>query len=77
MVVGASVVSVSVSAVVVAAAVVVVVVEVVEAIPSEDGLVRSVKLQLATTQLDAKGRRLTDLTFLNRPVHNLILLLEV
>ena len=36
---------------------------VVEAVPSKDGLVRSVKLQLATTQLDARGRRLNDLTF--------------
>ena len=49
---------------------------VVEAIPSTDGLVRSVKLQLATTQLDSKGKRLIDLTFLDRPVHKLILLIE-
>ena len=49
---------------------------VVEAIPSTDGLVRSVKLQLATTQLDSKGKRLIDLTFLDRPIHKLILLIE-
>ena len=39
-------------------------------------LVRWVNLQFATTQLNSNGKRLTDLTFLNRPVHKLILLLE-
>ena len=49
---------------------------VVELFPSSDGLVRSVKLQLATAQLDSNGKRLCDLTYLTRPVHKLILLLE-
>ena len=47
-----------------------------ELFPSSDGLVRSVKLQLATAQLDSNGKRLCDLTYLARPVHKLILLLE-
>ena len=49
---------------------------VVEVLTSNDGLVRSAKLQLATTQLDAKGKRLSDLTYFTRPIHKLILLLE-
>ena len=49
---------------------------VVECFTSNDNLVRSVKLQLATTQLDKKGKRLSDLTYLTRPIHKLILLIE-
>ena len=49
---------------------------VVECFTSKDNLVRSVKLQVATSQLDNKGKRLTDVTYLIRPIHKLILLLE-
>ena len=49
---------------------------VVEVMASNDGLVRSAKLQLATTQLDAKGKRLSDLSYFTRPIHKLILSLE-
>ena len=49
---------------------------VVEVMTSNDGLVRSAKLQLATTQLDAKGKRLCGLSYFTRPIHKLILLLE-
>ena len=49
---------------------------VVECFTSKDNLVRSVKLQLATSQLDGKGKRLSDLTYLTRPIHKLILLIE-
>ena len=49
---------------------------VVECFTSNDNLVRSVKLQLATSQLDGKGKRLSDLAYLTRPIHKLILLIE-
>ena len=49
---------------------------VVECFISKDNLVRSVKLQLATSQLDNQGKRLTDVTYLTRPIHKLILLME-
>ena len=49
---------------------------VVETFTSSDNLVRSVRLQVATANLDKNGRRQTDIQFLNRPVHKLILLLE-
>ena len=49
---------------------------VVECFTSKDNLVRSVKLQVATSQLDNKGKRLSDVTYLTRPIHKLILLIE-
>ena len=49
---------------------------VVETFTSSDNLVRSVRLQVATANLDKNGRRQSDIQFLNRPVHKLILLLE-
>ena len=49
---------------------------VVEVFVSKDNLVRSVRLQIATANFDKKGRRQSDIQFLNRPVHKLILLLE-
>ena len=44
--------------------------------PSDDGLVRSVKLQLSTSRLDRHGKRMCHLTYFDRPVHKLVLLLE-
>ena len=49
---------------------------VIELYPSDDGLVRSVKLQLSTSRLDRHGKRMCDLTYFDRPVHKLVLLLE-
>ena len=49
---------------------------VVECFTSKDNLVRCVKLHVATSQLDNKGKRLSDATYLTRPVHKLILLIE-
>ena len=49
---------------------------VVECYTSKDNLVRSVKLQLATSQLNKDGKRISGLTYLTRPVHKLIMLVE-
>ena len=45
---------------------------VVETFTSSDNLVRSVRLQIATADLDKNGRRQSDIQFLNRPVLKLI-----
>ena len=50
--------------------------KVVEVFPSEDGLVRKVKLLMATAELDKKGKPLYKRTVLERPVHKLIVLLS-
>ena len=47
-----------------------------EAFISSDNLVRSVKLRLASSELDQHGLRMSEPTFLVRPIHKLILLLE-
>ena len=49
---------------------------VVETYEGDDGLVRKVKLMLADSNLNSKGKRNDSHTFLERPVHKLILLLE-
>ena len=49
---------------------------VVEVFTSDDGLVRSVKIQLASNELDQKGTRMAEPTILKRPVHKLIMLIE-
>ena len=49
---------------------------VVEASVDEDGLVRKVKLAIATPSLDDKGKRYESLSQLERPIHKLILLCE-
>ena len=49
---------------------------VVEVFTSDDGLVRSVKIQLASKELDHKGTRMAEPTILKRPVHKLIMLIE-
>ena len=51
--------------------------KVVEVLPSRDDLVRSVKIQLATSNLDKKGKRLSDPSIFTRPIHKLIPLIEV
>ena len=43
---------------------------------SEDGLVRKVKIAMAVSDLDNKGRRKGELSYLERPVHKLVLLQE-
>jgi hypothetical protein len=48
---------------------------VVETFRSEDGLVRKVKLLMSTAELDKHGRPLQKRTFLDRPVHKLVVLL--
>ena len=49
---------------------------VIETFPSKDGLVRKVKLLMATTQLDGQGRPLHQRSYLERPIHKLIVLLR-
>ena len=49
---------------------------VVEVFVSRDNLVRSVRLQMGTSNLDSKGKRMSEPCFLTRPVHKLVLLLE-
>ena len=46
---------------------------VVECFTSNDGLVRSVKIQLASNELDRHGKRMSEPTFRTRPIHKLIL----
>ena len=43
---------------------------------SEDGLVRKVKIALTVSDLDANGKRKGEFTYLERPIHKLILLQE-
>ncbi|XP_072021513.1 uncharacterized protein [Amphiura filiformis] len=47
-----------------------------ETYPSEDGRVRKVKVKLADKRCDAKGKRTHSATYLDRPIHKLVLLLE-
>ena len=47
-----------------------------EVMPSGDGLVRSVKLLLATSQLDEKGKPRSKRTFLVRPIHKMVVLIK-
>lgn len=46
-----------------------------ETLPSTDGLVRKVRLAMATSELDKKGRRLKEIQILDRPVQRLVILL--
>jgi len=48
-----------------------------ETFPSADGLIRKARLCIASQQLDSLGRRLEKPTFLERPVHKLVLLQKV
>ena len=47
-----------------------------ETFPCVDGMVRKVKLAIGDTELDRKGKRVHPQTYLERPVHKLILLME-
>ena len=47
-----------------------------EAFSSHDGLVRKVKLAMATRSLDKQGRRTNEVQYLDRPVHKLVLIQE-
>ncbi|XP_063740237.1 uncharacterized protein LOC134864868 [Eleginops maclovinus] len=49
---------------------------VVEARQEDDGLVRKVKIQIAQSKLGKRGERLTQPTFLERPVQKLVVLVE-
>ena len=49
---------------------------VIEAITSDDGLVRSVKVLLADRNLDKDGKRVRARTVYERPIHKLVLLVE-
>ena len=49
---------------------------VVEVFLSKDNLVRSVRLQIGTSNLNSNGKRKCDLQYLERPIHKLILLVE-
>ena len=48
---------------------------VVQVYPSEDGLVRKVKLLMADGDLDDCGKRQSPPSYLDRPIHKLVLLL--
>jgi hypothetical protein len=45
-------------------------------LPSKDGEVRRVTLQVGTSSLSSRGKRLTTLRFLDRPIHKLVMILE-
>ena len=47
-----------------------------EALFSHDGLVRKVKLAMATRTLNKQGRRTNEVQYLDRPVHKLVLIQE-
>ena len=44
--------------------------------PSEDGLVRKVQILRSDQNLDSQGKRKRPTTYLDRPVHKLVLLLS-
>jgi len=48
---------------------------VIEAYEDEDGLVRKVKLAVGNPQLTQDGKRTKPLSTLERPIHNLVLVL--
>ena len=49
---------------------------VVDIIPGDDGLVRRVRLLLATSDLDERGKFQGQRTYLDRPVHKLVILVS-
>ena len=50
--------------------------KIVEAYKDEDNCVRKVKLRMSDSNLDSKGKRIQAVTFIERPIHKLILLVE-
>ena len=49
---------------------------VIDTIPDADGLVRRVKLLIGMSDLSRSGKRLTNPTILERPIHKLVLIIE-
>ena len=49
---------------------------VIDVIKGDDDLVRRVKVQVGTHNLDSKGRRKGNLSILERPIQKLVLVLE-
>eukprot|EP00745_Piridium_sociabile_P034425 TRINITY_DN59143_c0_g1_i2.p1 TRINITY_DN59143_c0_g1~~TRINITY_DN59143_c0_g1_i2.p1 ORF type:complete len:133 (-),score=7.56 TRINITY_DN59143_c0_g1_i2:298-696(-) len=49
---------------------------IVETFPGVDGLVRSAKMLIATSALDARGRRSSSSAFMIRPVHKITILVS-
>ncbi|MCG7865422.1 MAG: hypothetical protein JAY74_03510 [Candidatus Thiodiazotropha taylori] len=47
-----------------------------ETFASDDGLIRKVKIVMAVSDLDKAGKRKGELTYLERPIHKLVLLKE-
>jgi hypothetical protein len=47
-----------------------------ETFPSDDGHIRKVKLRIADTHMDSKGKRTINVSYPERPVHKLVLLVE-
>ena len=45
--------------------------------PSEDGQIRKAHVALADTSLDSKGKRTGQLRYFDRPIHKLVLLMQV
>ena len=50
--------------------------KVVETMPSQDNLVRKVKLLMSDATLTKKGKRIKKASYLERPIHKLAMLLE-
>ena len=50
--------------------------KIVEVSSDEDGLVRKVKVMMSDSKLNNQGKRTQDITFIERPIHKLILLVE-
>ena len=49
---------------------------VIETLKSRDGLVRRVRVQMASRELDAHGRRVSKVSILERPIQKIVVLLE-
>ena len=51
--------------------------KILEVLPDDDGLVRKVKIMMADSSLDSKGKRVKAVSVLERSVHSLVLLMEI
>ena len=49
---------------------------VIEALPDNDGFVRKVKLMMADSDVDNQGKRTRCVKIMERPIQNLVLLVE-
>ena len=45
-------------------------------LPSDDGHIRKVKLRIADSTLNSKGQRVRNVSYLERPVHKLVVLVK-